>query len=616
MAKNRDYKARLKAWEKARFAPKPTPALNPTSPTSVCMVAMRDVVKLYTEVFSPTDTQGALPVVLIRSPYPYSRPSLNDKMPVSRYLESGYIVVFQLTRGQGQSEGTFHYYFDDVNDGYDAIAWLAEQDWCDGNVGMQGPSYLGNTQILAARTKPPALKCIMPTAFIGNFPRHYPFSNGVPNKNPYMQWYQVADAERWDDMDITFGDMNALNHPKWGPAFNHRPLINAADKVLCGDKLESWRETMSHPMDDEYWASIHFTDEELAQLDIPVFFTDGWYDMTIGPIDFFSRLERIHGQGRGPDRYLLVGPWNHFQTYSSSQPGDDDGDRKLPDNGAVDLVTQRLSFFDRYLKHSSESKVQEDRVRVYISGAAGSNANVWLDFPTFPVPGTEQKCLYLHSQGQANNFPSDGVLSDVLPNEEPVDHYVYDPCLPTASAVESAKDRRQTEIRADVITYTTAPLTEPMTILGDITLVLYAASDAPDTDWFAVISEVFPNGESKSFHYAPPAFRARYREGFDREVFLTSNKPEEFQFSLGPAGHQIAAGNRLRLSIFSSAFPEYDPNSNTGSEAATDTEFKVAQQSIFHDAARPSHIVLPIIDLPTQNTTQNFNDRVVKREFV
>jgi len=292
-----------------------------------------------------------------------------------------------------------------------------------------------------------------------------------------------------------------------------------------------------------------------------------------------------------------VGPWNHYQTYSPSQPGDFDGDRKLPDNGAVDLVAQRLAFFDHYLKGDNSAKVQEDRVRVYITGAENSNANVWLNFPTFPAPSTQQKPLYLHSQGQANNIPSDGVLSDNLPMDEPVDHYLYDPALPTASAAATSKDRRQTEIRADVLTYTSAPLTDPLTILGDITLVLYAASDAPDTDWFAVITEVFPDGQSKSFHYAPPAFRARYREGFDREVFLTANKPEEFRIPMGPAGHQIAAGNCIRLSIFSAAFPEYDPNSNTGNEAATDTEMRTANQTIYHDALRPSHLVLPVIEL-------------------
>ena len=127
--------------------------------------------------------------------------------------------------------------------------------------------------------------------------------------------------------------------------------------------------------------------------------------------------------------------------------------------------------------------------------------------------------------------------------------------------------------------------------------MLYAASDAPDTDWFAVITEVFPDGQSKSFHYSAPALRARYREGTDREVFLTADKPEKFNLAMGAAGHQIAVGNRLRLSIFSSAFPEYDPNPNTGNTVAIDTEIKIARQSIYHESDKPSHIVLPVIDL-------------------
>ena len=193
--------------------------------------------------------------------------------------------------------------------------------------------------------------------------------------------------------------------------------------------------------------------------------------------------------------------------------------------------------------------------------------------------------------------PGNGVLSWDLPHEEPTDSYIYDPALPTNSRVETFCDRREVEVRSDVLTYTSEPLTTPLTILGDIELHLHAASDAPDTDWFVVLTEVTPDGQSRSFHYAPPAFRARYRDGFDQEVFLTPNKPEEFRISMGPAGHQIAAGNCLRLSIFSAAFPEFDPNSNTGNPAATDTEIRVAKQTVFHDANRPSHIVLPVIQL-------------------
>ena len=588
------YEVRLANWEKAKFSPPPEKPLTPADPTLVESVPMRDGVSLYTEIFLP-QSSVSVPVILIRSPYPFTCPSRNDKRPISRYQQAGYAVVFQLTRGQGQSDGCFRLLQDDINDGYDAIEWIAKQAWCNGKVGMEGSSYLGSTQLQAARAKPPALKCIMPTAFVGNWTQCFPFSNGVPNKGPYMQWHQVLDARSLNDMDVEYCDMSALRHPTWGSAFRKRPLVDAADKVLSGDKLANWRETIANPEDNDFWKYIHFTDQQLAELGLPMFFTDGWYDTTIGPVDFFSRLEKI--QDDKPHRYLLVGPWDHYQTASRSEPGDDNGDRILPDNGAIDHMDQRLAFFDRYLKDDETSVIQANRVRVYITGTSTANANRWLDLPTFPAPGTTYQSLYLHSQGDARSYPGDGRLTWCRPTEEPADHYTYDPTLPTNFVVESPDDRRQIEIRSDVLTYTSEPFSEPITILGEIKLVLHSASDGLDTDWFAVLTEVTPDGQSKSFHYAPPALRARYREGLDKEVFLIPSQADVFPIPLGPAGHQIAVGHRLRLSIFSAAFPEYDPNSNTGNSAARDTEMRVAKQTVFHDKDRPSHIVLPVISL-------------------
>lgn len=603
-----NYKQRLAKWTRGRFVPPPEPPLQPMAPTITEMVAMRDGVRLYTEVFLPNqaaeslagkgnrEMQTVFPVIFTRSPYPYSCFSRNaGSEAFQRYLAAGYAVVFQLTRGQGQSEGRFRMYRDDSLDGYDAIEWIAEQPWCNGNVGMQGASYLGSTQLMAARAKPPALKCIMPTAFVGSFTRYFPFAHGVPHRLYYMQWHQLVDAHQLDDTDCIYGDSHTLDHPQWGPALANRPLIDAPLKVLSGDKLASWRETISHPLEDDYWAPLHFTDYELAALDIPIFMTDGWYDMTFGPIDYFTRLEKAQ-PGRD-DRYLLIGPWHHGQTYVAGQPGEKQSGRVLPDNAAIDVLGQRLRFFDRYLKGDKSIQVQQDRVQVYITGSPNSPVNQWFYFSTFPVPNTRQKRLYLHSQGNAHSFPGDGLLDWTSPADEPVDHYCYDPAVPTAFITESYQDRRSHEIRADVLTYTSAPLTDALTIVGDICLHLFAASDALDTDWFAVITEVFPDGQSKSFHYAAPAFRARYRKGFDQEVLLEPNQPEQYTLPMGTAGHQIAAGHRLRLSIFSSAFPEYDPNTNTGDIVATDCQMKIARQSIYHDSQRPSYLSLPILSI-------------------
>lgn len=585
------YEERLEAWEKAKFAPPPEPELTPAEPTMVEMVPMRDEVRLYTEIFLPS-LKGSFPVVLQRSPYPYNRPSRNDRRPISRYLEAGYAFVFQFTRGQYQSEGVFHFHLDDENDGYDGINWIAAQTWCDGNVGMEGSSYGGKVQLQAAQAKPKALKCITPTAFIGSAVASFPYSQGIFKRAIVMQWHKLADAESTEELDAFIGDMAILQHPKWGPALRQRPLINAADGILSGDKLASWRDMVANSLDSDHWRSFLSTDEDLAALNLPIFFTAGWLDATVGPTDYFQRIERLSSDRE--DRYLLVGPWDHYQTHASQIQDRSHGDRQMPKNAVVDLVALRLAFYDRYLKGNTDSYIQSDRVRVFITGA-----DVWRGFPSFPAPGTDERRLYLHSDGDAQSFPSDGSLSWDEPTAEPVDHYVYNPVLPppSPSDAERFNDRREIEIRSDVLVYTSAPLEIPLTILGDMILILHAASDAPDTDWFAQLTEVFPDGRSVAFHGTMAALRARYREGFDKEVLLTPNEPEKYRISLGSAGHQLAVGNRLRLCVYSASFPMFDPNTNTGNPVATDTAMQVARQTVFHDTARPSHLILPTLEL-------------------
>ena len=211
------------------------------------------------------------------------------------------------------------------------------------------------------------------------------------------------------------------------------------------------------------------------------------------------------------------------------------------------------------------------------------------------MPGTEALKIYLDSEGDARSFPGDGVLTGEIPADEPRDHYVYDPALATPTEAGFLEDRRDIEIRSDVLTYTTAPLNEPLTILGDMQLFLHASTNCKDTDWFAQLTEVFPDGRSIPFHYGHGGIRARYREGLKSEKLIAENTVKEFIFSLGLAGHQIAAGNQLRLSIFSANFPLFDPNPNTGNEVISDVETKVATQSVFHEQDYPSHIVLPVI---------------------
>lgn len=151
------------------------------------------------------------------------------------------------------------------------------------------------------------------------------------------------------------------------------------------------------------------------------------------------------------------------------------------------------------------------------------------------------------------------------------------------------------EERDDVLTYTSAVLASPLTILGEIILELYAATNCEDTDWIATLIEVFPDGRSIPFYWTVGALRARYRNGFDKSALLTSDEPVKYTISLGVAGHQIPADHRIRLSLCSASFPHLDANTNTGNPAATDTELVVAKQTIYHSKLMPSHLRIPIL---------------------
>jgi len=160
----------------------------------------------------------------------------------------------------------------------------------------------------------------------------------------------------------------------------------------------------------------------------------------------------------------------------------------------------------------------------------------------------------------------------------------------------NAVDNRLVEIRRDVLVYTSEELAEPLTILGPVTVHLYAASDARDTDFTAKLLDVTPDG--KALNLGPEGMgirRARYRNGYAKEEPLTPNKPEKFPIELFDIGHTFLPGHRIRVEISSSASPLFNPNQNTGNPVATDTEWKTANQTVYHDKDLPSHILIPVL---------------------
>jgi hypothetical protein len=184
--------------------------------------------------------------------------------------------------------------------------------------------------------------------------------------------------------------------------------------------------------------------------------------------------------------------------------------------------------------------------------------------------------------------------------------YIFDPANPVPSYLTTGGARQtlasrpvdiSTQLnRSDVLTFTSAQLSAAMTVLGQVSIELFAASTAKDTDFVVRLEDVAPDGTAIKLGSANGGvLRTRYRKGFDREVLLTPNRIERMTINLGDIGHQFAVGHRLRISITSSAYPMISINPNTGKSIASDMSTPVkAIQTIYFGNKQASRLILPV----------------------
>jgi hypothetical protein len=154
-------------------------------------------------------------------------------------------------------------------------------------------------------------------------------------------------------------------------------------------------------------------------------------------------------------------------------------------------------------------------------------------------------------------------------------------------------DQTKVEEREDVLVYSTAPLGQEVEVTGPVKLILHAASSAPDTDFTAKLVDVHADG--KAYNLCDGIIRARYRNGMEQPALLEPGKAERFEIDLWVTSNLFKRGHRIRLEVSSSNFPRFDRNPNSGKAFGTDTELLSARQTVFHDAERPSHLILPVI---------------------
>ena len=535
------------------------------------MIPMRDGTKLAANIFRPK-ADGRFPVILMRTPYGKPDEKWGE---AKRYIPAGYVMVVQDCRGRGKSEGEWDPFRYDVRDGFDTQEWVGQQTWCNGEIGTTGGSYVGWTQWSAAPNGSRYLKTMVPVVPFGNA-YDLAYCGGA---------FQLALLMGWGS---AVGGVT-VNPDKLPEIYRHLPLDTFGDQFE--KKVGYLNEWIRHPEYDDYWKQRGM-DYRYADVTVPALNIGGWYDIFSKTTIELVNQVRASSRDRNVRRneFVVMGPWTHGA-----------GARKVGelDFGAeamLDLGNLQFQWFEYWLK-GHETGVQ-DWPAVYLF-TMGENR--WRGENEWPLKRTRFTSYYLHGRGHANTAKGDGTLDTAAPPEETPDRFTYDPKDPVPSiggnnlvgATAGPFDQSTAEARDDVLVYSTTPLAQDVEVTGPVKLVLWASSDARDTDFTAKLVDVDSAG--KAYNLCEGILRARYRQGPGKPVLLEPGKSESFEIDLWVTSNLFRRGHRIRLEVSSSNFPRFDRNPNTGHKFGVDADLLPAHQTVLHEAAHPSHLVLPVI---------------------
>jgi putative CocE/NonD family hydrolase len=529
--------------------------------------AMRDGVELAAEVTRVADA-GPQPVLLLRCPY--NRNAIRNTLDVVSAARLGWAVVAQTVRGCGESGGEFQAFVNERADGEDTVAWCARQPWCDGRVAMFGGSYLGFVQWQAAASGTPALRAIAPT-YVGDSVRDIWLEGNAFGIGFATFWgaaMTVRPGSPADDVAALFTDWteNAARPPARHPL---RALSPTFDRWLDDD--------------GDYWRPLDLSGQH-AHMDVAGLHTAGWYDFACeGGIRNWRAMATAAGTERArAAQRLIIGPWSHGTLYGQSYPELDFGPAA---NGvSAGLVEESL----RWLRAALDGEAVATGVRAFVMGR-----NDWVDLDDWPPPATTTD-LYLAAETDARSLRGDGQLIGRPKPTGGVDRVRHDPDRPVPTRggrivgpwlpPAGPCDQRPVEDRDDVLVYTSAPVTEDVTVMGPVVADITLASTARSADLAVTLVDVHPDG--RAFNVVDSIGRTAGPAGEARRV----------RVELGSTAQTFRRGHRIRVDIASSNFPRFDVNPSTGARLAEVDRLESAVHSVFHGAAAPSQVRLPVVE--------------------
>ena len=544
-------------------------------------VPMRDGVRLFTALYFPEDGRdGPCHAILVRNPYtdPNTIPAAAPD-----WLPPRTVWIQQACRSTGASEGgSFFPWTREPADGQDMLAWILAQPWSSGRVVLNGGSYLGATQWAIAIGGHPGLVGFTPNVSPANLHESLAWCGGEVVLRQNLLW----NLDMWRKNETP-----PRPFPEGQDFLKTLPLSAIPAAAGCGGPADFplWREYLSHPNKDAYWNALDLA-AYIDKVTAPACIMTGWFDCFQNDCLYAFGLLRARaatGKARRHSR-IVVGPWSH---------GEPMGDYPLDGETAQKPFQQLQQTFCTALLADPEADPLPGvpAVQWYMLGA-----DEWHTSPDWPPPESVPTAFHLHSGGAANTRSGDGVLAREAPGaDELPDAFLYDPENPVPTrgghficGDGGSFDRQDLEDRPDVLCYTSAPLERDLDVAGRIRLSLWASSSAPDTDFTALLIDVFPDGRAFNLAIGVRRARARNASGDD---FLTPGEPALFEIDLWSIAVRFRAGHRIRLEISSSDFPAYARNLNTAEPIADAATPRIASQRVFHDDARGSVLTLPLL---------------------
>jgi putative CocE/NonD family hydrolase len=584
------------------------------------MMPMRDGIRLATDIYRPK-ADGKYPIIFSRTPYNFNswvdgKQRLREAQRALDYIKQGYVYVVQNERGRYFSEGEWDILGVPLTDGYDAFEWMKNQPWSNGKIGTLGCSSTAEWQMAVSALDHPAHAAMVPQGFgagvgrVGDINEQGNWYRGGAEQMLFFAWLYGVEHDKFkpripegatqeDLIRISrFYDLGPKNpQVDMAEALKHLPIKDILQNI--NGKREVFDKMIVRKPNDPAWfeGGIYHDNMEISQ---PSFWFTSWYDVSITPnLALFNHVRNNTKDAFIRDnQYLVIAPTLHC-AYTRATENTIVGERSVGD-ARLNYNEQITKWFDLWLKgEHNDFKDTTPRVQYFTMGT-----NKWQSASSWPPEKAKMTTFYLNSSGKANTRFGDGVLSAKKPTTDNPDSFIYDPMNPvpsyggnvccTGNAIKAgAFDQKDMEMRDDILVYTSDVLKEDTEVSGFIEAVLYVSSNVRDTDFTLKLIDVYP--DDTAYNLDETVQRVRYREGYDKEVFMEEGNVYEVNLTPLSTSNVFKKGHRIRIEISSSNFPRFARNLNTGGNNYDESVGVVATNKVHHSKAYPSQIRIPIV---------------------